>query len=178
MARFDEVKTAFWGDGEYGVQPALTDEATHEAEHLLRVTLPSDLLDLLRVQNGGSVTQERNAFPVSTPNSWSESHVPLADLMGIGRRDRMSSLLDTPYLAEEWELPSPVVLLSGDGHFWIGLDYRVCGRDGEPSVTWFDTDHAVEQALAGNFRSFVEGLTASSTFDTRPGAEPVVRAPR
>jgi hypothetical protein len=69
-------------------------------------------------------------------------------LMGVGRPGRGLSLLDSPYLVEEWGLPSPVVLLSGDGHCWIGLDYRACGSRGEPSVTWFDADAETELPLA------------------------------
>ncbi|MCF3105750.1 SMI1/KNR4 family protein [Streptomyces roseoverticillatus] len=170
MGRFDEVMPTFWGDGDYGVQQPLTDEMAREAARVLDVTLPSALLDLLKVQNGGIVAAGHDAFLTRQPTSWSEDHVPFADLMGIGRRDGMTSLLDTPYLVEEWGLPAPLVLLSGDGHYWIGLDYRICGRDGEPSVTWFETDLEGELVPADDFRSFVEALTASSTFgDDSPG---------
>lgn len=88
------------------------------------------------------------------------------DLMGIGQRDRTTSLLDTPYLVEEWDLPSPIVLLSGDGHCWIALDYRTCGRQGAPAVAWFETDTGMEVVLARNFESFIEGLTSADRFDT------------
>lgn len=70
------------------------------------------------------------------------------------------TLLNSPYLIEEWGLPSPVVLLSGDGPCWIGLDYRTCGEAGSPSVTWFDADFKTELPLAEDFRIFVEGLAA------------------
>lgn len=63
------------------------------------------------------------------------------------------------------------MLLSGDGHYWIGLDYRTCGNDGEPSVTWFDTDFGTELLLAGDFRSFVEGLTAGSAYGDDPAED-------
>ncbi|WP_455357540.1 SMI1/KNR4 family protein [Streptomyces sp. SYSU K217416] len=169
MAQFNEVLATFWADGDYGVQPPLTDETVREAERVLEVTLPSALLDLLRVQNGGIVAADHDAFPTSQPTSWSEDHVPFDALMGIGPRERMTSLLDTPYLVTEWGLPSPIVLLSGDGHCWIGLDYRGCGPDGDPSVTWFDTDLDTELALATDFRTFVEKLTAGSAFDLDPG---------
>ncbi|WP_459185423.1 SMI1/KNR4 family protein [Streptomyces sp.] len=154
----------------YGVQPPVTEEIIREAERLLDVTLPASLVGLLRAQNGGQVADGRNAFPTDRPTSWSEDHVPFDMLMGIGRRERMTSLLDSPYLVGEWDLPSPVVLLSGDGHWWIGLDYRRCGRHGEPSVTWFDADDNTELALARDFQSFVEGLTSAHAFtgDVRP----------
>jgi hypothetical protein len=159
VPRFDEVKATFWGDDTRLVLPPLTDESVREAEALLGVTLPSSLLDLLRVRNGGLVADEWSAFPTVEPTSWSADHVPFDHLLGIGQSDGVISLLDTPYLVEEWGLPSPIVLLSGDGHYWIGLDYRRHGPRHEPSVTWFDADFGTELSLAADFRSFVEGLT-------------------
>ncbi|THA75981.1 hypothetical protein E6R60_14505 [Streptomyces sp. A0642] len=82
-----------------------------------------------------------------------------------GDHECSASLLDSPYLIEEWGLPAPTVLLSGDGHSWVALDYRACGRHREPSVTWFDADRNEELALASDFRSFIEGLTSASDFD-------------
>jgi hypothetical protein len=165
VAGFDEVKATFWGEGRYGVQPPLTDAVVQDAELTLGVRLPASLLAILRVQNGGAVADLWNAFPTDVPTSWSENHVPLDDMMGIGRRDGQSSLLDTAYLVEEWGLPSPLVLLSGDGHCRIALDYRVCGKGGEPSVTWFDVDGNTELPLAADFQTFIERLTAATSLD-------------
>ncbi|MGW6919148.1 SMI1/KNR4 family protein [Kitasatospora sp. NPDC054939] len=166
MARSDDVQPAFWDAGSnYGVQQPLTDQTVRQAERLLDVTLPASLLDLLWAQNGGQVTATRNAFRTDRATSWSADHVPFDHVMGIGHRERTVSLLDSPYLVEEWGLPSPVVLLSGDGPCWIALDYRACGRHGEPSIAWFDAETSVELALAPDFRSFVEGLTSASDFD-------------
>ncbi|MFC8078853.1 SMI1/KNR4 family protein [Streptomyces sp. NPDC057307] len=169
MARYDEVRAAFWdnsGGDQDGERPPLTGELVAEAERVLGVTLPVTLLDLLRVRDGGAVAPAWNALPTGEL---------FTELMGIGRlpttatagpADRTASvaplcLLDTPYLVAEWELPSPIVLIAGEGHWWIGLDYRECGPRGEPSVTWFDADEETELALATDFRSFVEGLVAS-----------------
>lgn len=165
MTRFDEVKATFWGEGLYGVQAPLADVAVEDAERQLGVRLPSSLLEILRLQNGGLVASDWDAFPTGVPTSWSESHVPFDGMMGIGRREDQLSLLDTPHLVEEWALPSPLVLLSGDGHCWIALDYRLCGRQGEPSVMWFDTDWNTELPLAADFKTFIEGLTSAATFD-------------
>ncbi|MFE5940610.1 SMI1/KNR4 family protein [Streptomyces sp. NPDC056470] len=141
----------------------MTDESIAEAERHLNVRLPASLLDLLRERNGGPVASGRDAFPTSRPTSWAPDHVPFDFVMGIGRREQALSLLDSPYLVEEWGLPRGVVLISGDGHCWIGLDYR--GRDGEPSVAWFDADGGSELALAPDFRSFLAGLTSEESFD-------------
>lgn len=167
VARFEDLQQSLWDTGsDYGVQPPVTAEVILEAERLLNVTLPGSLLDLLRQQNGGRLTRSRNAFPTSGPTSWSADHVPVDSLLGIGHRERMISVLDSPYLIEEWDLPAPVVLVSGDGHCWIGLDYRSGGRHGVPAVTWFDADDHSESTLAPDFQSFVEGLTAADGFES------------
>ena len=160
---FEQVKAKFWSSGADGVRPNLTVEMVRAAEQTLGVRLPSALLDLLRIQNGGAVAAAWDAFPMAEPNSWSETHVPFDMLMGIGPHD---SILDTPYLVQEWGLPSPLVLLSGDGHCWVALDYRACGPAGEPSVTWFDTELETEAPLAPDFRSFVEALVPAADFAT------------
>ncbi|MFF9573204.1 SMI1/KNR4 family protein [Streptomyces sp. NPDC014685] len=166
MAHFEDLQPSFWDtSSDYGVQPPLTDRAVAEAEQLLNITLPDSLLDLLRAQNGGRVSDSRNAFPVSRPTSWSPDHVPFDSVMGIGRRQRMLSMLDSPYLVEEWGLPAAVVVISGDGHYWIGLDYRSCGRHGEPSVAWLDAEDNSELTLAPNFHFFIKGLTSAREFE-------------
>jgi hypothetical protein len=167
MAHVEDLQYAFWDtSSDSGVQLPLSDQGIMEAERLLNVTLPSSLLALLRDQNGGLVASSRDAFPASRPTSWAPDHVPFDVVMGIGHREQTLSLLDSPYLVEEWGLPTDVVLVSGGGHYWIGLDYRTCGRHGEPSVAWFDADDNSELALAPDFRSFIDGLTSVSEFDS------------
>lgn len=168
VARFERVKATFWSDSAVGVQLPLTDEMVVGAERLLGVRLPCVLLELLRVQNGGVVADGWNSFPTTQPTSWSDSDVPFDTMAGIGAAEGTLSLLDTPYLVQEWGLPSPVVLLTGDGHWWIALDYRECGPDGEPSVTWFDTELDQDLRLAPDFRTFVEGLTCVPDDDVTP----------
>lgn len=96
VARFDEVLATFWASGGSSVGPPLKQERVCEAEHVLGVKLPSALLVLLRVQNGGVVADGHNAFPTAEPTSWSADHVPFDVLMGTGGGERATSLLDTP----------------------------------------------------------------------------------
>ena len=161
MVVFDELKATFWKAGASEAH-ALTDDKLDQAERILRVKLPEVLVDLLRIRDGGTVAANWNAFPTSQPTSWSDTHVPFDELMGI-REAASGSLLDTPYLTDEWSLPTPIVLLSGDGHTWIALDYRKGTGSMEPSVTWFDTDSDTELHLASTFRSFVEHLVSASS---------------
>jgi hypothetical protein len=78
--------------------------------------------------------------------------------MGIGPGTQ--TILASPYLTDEWEMPAEPVLLSGDGHWWIALDYRIRGRDGEPSVVWYDNELGEDVQVAATFRAFAEGLAA------------------
>ncbi|HEX7308448.1 SMI1/KNR4 family protein [Lentzea sp.] len=155
----------FWDTGTYGVQPPLTSATVAAAEKVLGVRLPEALLELLRVQNGGTVVSGRSAFPTTSATSWAPDHVPFDSVLGIGPEGNALTLLDTPYLVEEWGLPSPVVLLTGDGHWWIALDYRECGPEGEPSVVWLDADDESELALAPDLRTFLDGLVPAERFE-------------
>lgn len=142
--------------------PPLTDDLVDATEAGLGVTLPHELLVLLRRQNGGAVSDAYSRCP-SAPNFYAEDHVPFDFLHGIGPPDLPDciTLLDTPYLVREWGLPTNIVLLSGDGHYWVVLDYRAVGPSGEPSVTWIDNEMEHELPLAPDFRAFVEMLTSN-----------------
>ncbi|MEJ3746224.1 SMI1/KNR4 family protein [Actinomycetes bacterium KLBMP 9797] len=134
MASFDQVAVSFWHpDVEHLRLPPLTDELVVDAETQLGVPLPPDLIHLLRIQNGGVIADAWDACPADA-NFYADDHVPFEHLYGIGPAGQADTiaLLDTPYLVQEWELPSPVVLLNGQGHYWLALDYRDCGPAGQP----------------------------------------------
>jgi hypothetical protein len=155
VTSFDQLKPTFWDDGPG--EPLSARTFAHAGREL-GVRLPIELGELLGLRNGGTVAAHCDAFPTSAPTSWSETHVPFDQLLGVGGR---LSMLDSPYLRAEWGLPSRVVVLAGDGHTWVALDYR---RSAEPSVTWFDVELESELALAPTFRAFAEGLVPSASF--------------
>ncbi|MEV6924820.1 SMI1/KNR4 family protein [Dactylosporangium sp. NPDC051485] len=166
MAPFEQVIARFWhADEKHGMLPPLTQDMIAAAEGELGVTLPADLLRLLRVQNGGLVAEAWDASPAEA-NFYAEDHVPFDHLAGIGPSHNAGAvtLLDTPYLVQEWDLPSPIVLLSGQGHYWVALDYRACGPRGNPSVVWLDDEMEQELRLAHDFRAFVEQLASSASY--------------
>jgi hypothetical protein len=162
MAPFAEVEASFW-DREGDTPPPVTPGEVTDTERVLGVTLPESLLRLLRLQNGGVVAEAWDACP-APPNSWAGDHVPFDHVAGAGPPGGDITLSDTPYLVTEWGLPSPVVLLSGDGHYWIALDYRACGPAGEPPVVWLDVEAGQDLRIAPDFHTFVERLTAADTF--------------
>jgi SMI1-KNR4 cell-wall len=178
MARFEDVIERFWDrERTYGVHPPLTNDAISAAEIALGVRLPPDYLRLMRVQNGGSVSDDYDAFPVDPPHTWPSGqvvdHVWIGALDGLGGPGQHMEVMhsDDRY-DEDWEVPSKGMVLIGTpdgGHQWLALDYRACGPDGEPSVLWSDTEGPWERELAPTFRAFVEGLRPLASF---PGALP------
>jgi SMI1-KNR4 cell-wall len=161
---FEEIAERFWDTkSDYLVQDALTDEALRAAEAELGVRLPEEYVALLRIRNGGVVSKQCSAFPTSERTSWAEGWVGFNQMHGIG--SDFETILSSPYLTDEWGIPGTAVLLAGDGHWWIALDYR--GGD-EPAVTWFDTELDQDMQLAPSFRAFVEGLVPEEDFTGPP----------
>ncbi len=145
----------FWDSNFYN-HPPLTDEMVEIAEKRLKVKLPQLLIDLLRIQNGGYT--KGFAFPMKEKTTWADNYVSLSDLSGIVIDDSIRTahnILDTEYMTQEWGLPEKQVLLTGDGHWWITLDYR---SGDVPSVRWIDVECDEDMHIARSFNDFINGL--------------------
>ena len=155
--------TGFWAApyGHVATPPLLTPAVVQEAESILGVRLPQMLIDLLQVQNGGYTAGF--VFPTNQPNSWAEGCVPLEELFGITLQKGPTglSLMDSAYLKQEWGIPEKQVLISGNGHWFISLDYRA---GPEPTVLWLDTEMEEEVEVAGSFEQFLHGLVPTDQF--------------
>jgi hypothetical protein len=152
----------FWGSNYYD-HPPLTDEMVEYAENQLGVKLPFEYIELLRVQNGGYT--QGFGYPMKQRTTWAEDHVPLNELAGIvtdPKHETAQNLLDTAYMTDEWGLPPRQVLLCGDGHWWITLDYR---NSNSPSVAWIDVECGEDIQIAPSFSAFLNGLLPDSTFE-------------
>lgn len=157
------IASVFWETTSEALPP-LTEEMVEAAEAELGVRLPGSYLALLGVRNGGRPAAPFTAFPTSRRTSWAEDHVPFEEMFGIGPVGSEDGLLGNAYLCEEWEIPDGLVLISGDGHYWIALDYRKA-KGGEPAVCWYDTDERKSLGLAATFDAFVAGLRPIEEFD-------------
>lgn len=145
----------FWRQNYYN-NPPLTDAMLAAAERALGGRLPTEYVALLRIQNGGYT--RRFEFPMTQPTSWAPDHIPLRELSGIGPADDptgVHNIHNRDYMTREWGLPENQVLLSGDGHWWITLDYR---RGSIPCVSWIDVEVNQDIIAAKTFAQFLEGL--------------------
>jgi hypothetical protein len=96
--------------------------------------------------------------------TWAENHVPLSELFGIVLDENIrtaQNIMDSEYMTEEWGLPEKQILLNGDGHWWITLDYRTSDS---PSVKWIDVECNEEVEVAKTFDEFIDGLVSYETF--------------
>lgn len=61
-------------------------------------------------------------------------------------------------MIEEWGLPENLVLIAGDGHSWITLDYR---KGSSPSLRWIDVECNEDIHISDSFEDFVNELVLS-----------------
>lgn len=122
-------------EDEFKLKP-LTDSDIERAEAFFDIQLPIEYISILKKQNGGSILY--NAHPSPVPTSWSDHSVYIDHIRGIGEG---TGILSSPYLIKEWDLPKGIIILSGDGHSFIALDYR--NTKHEPTVIYLDTDQVV-----------------------------------
>ena len=157
---------SFWEIDEEGYYTLkkINEAEIAKAEKKLGVTLPDTYKKLILEQNGGYTIH--NAFPTTHSNSWAEDHIQFNHLLGIAEDE---GIMDSAYLIKEWELPEGLVLINGDGHTWVAMDYRKTKEN--PTIHYFDVEMEEDFKLADSFDEFIEGLyTAEYTVDEEAAA--------
>ncbi|MFD2216420.1 SMI1/KNR4 family protein [Metabacillus endolithicus] len=139
---FDNIN--FWTNENYFRLEKLTEDDVQDVERKLGVILPKSYIELLLLQNGGYI--HFNNYQVDN------YHLFIDHLRGIGA----GGLLENEYLLNEWGLPLGLVLISGDGHSWIALDYRYQSSD--PPVVYIDIESDTIINIASDFDNFLKKL--------------------
>ncbi|MEB4596773.1 SMI1/KNR4 family protein [Bacillus amyloliquefaciens] len=130
---------------------SVTEEMIKHTENRLNIILPESYKKLILEQNGGMINY--NAFPTTVQNSWAEDHIEFDYLLGLGEDP---GILDSSYLIKEWDLPENVLLIHGDGHTWVAMDYRETNSN--PSIHYFDVEVDQDFKLAKSFDEFLSKL--------------------
>ncbi|MCP6682845.1 SMI1/KNR4 family protein [Bacillus nakamurai] len=120
-------------------------------ENRLNIILPESYKKLILEQNGGMINY--NTFPTTVQNSWAEDHIEFDYLLGLGEDP---GILDSSYLIKEWDLPENVLLIHGDGHTWVAMDYRETNSN--PPIHYFDVEADQDFRLATSFDEFLSKL--------------------
>ncbi|QII49323.1 SMI1/KNR4 family protein [Bacillus paralicheniformis] len=137
---------------------SISERGILKAEKKLGVRLPEEYKALILEQNGGYINF--NAFPSERPTSWAKDHVQFDYLLGIGKKE---GILESKAFIKEWGLPDNLVLIHGDGHTWIALDYRETKEN--PPVHYFDSELEEDFRLAGSFGEFLSNLYTDDSID-------------
>jgi len=123
------------------LQPPLTDEAIASAEKEIGYTLPTELLELLRKQNGGYI---RMSLPDMV-------HSMIA---GIGPHFPSLTNFDWEECQEYVSYPlKGLVPFDGDGHWHLCLDYRK--NSANPSITYIDVERDDHTDIASSFSGYL-----------------------
>jgi hypothetical protein len=164
-----------WSNSEYSKtsyeEPAPSDELiTYIEAKLGGFRLPAAYAELARVHNGGVV--QRNCYPMNEPTGWAKDHIAITGLYSIGGDARYSlcGKIGSKFWEQEWGYP-PIGVYFADtptaGHEMIALDYRECGKQGEPRVVYVDQedDYSIT-FVAPDFATFIRGLISEEKYDT------------
>lgn len=171
---FDNVNLdEFWDDSDYAMKEYMsapvTDEMIQDVEKELGYKLPESYIYLMKLHNGGM--PQNSCCPCDSRTTWANDHVAIEGIYGIGR-EKTNSLcgeLGSKFWIEEWEYPEIGIAICdcpSAGHDMIFLDYRECGRDGEPKVVHVDQEWDYKiTVLAENFEEFICKLCSEDMFD-------------
>ena len=165
--------TNFWDDNWYALKEYVTDPPSDEliasVEEELGYKLPAAYIWLMKQHNGGIPVN--TCYPCDEPTCWSDDHVAITGIFGIGREKSCSLCgeLGSQFMIDEWEYPAIGVAICdcpSAGHDMIFLDYRACGPQGEPAVVHVDQENDYKIThLADSFEEFIRGLEHESLYD-------------
>ena len=171
--------TNFWDDNWYALKEYVSDPPSDEliasVEEELGYKLPAAYIWLMKQHNGGIPVN--TCYPCDEPTCWSDDHVAITGIFGIGREKSCSLCgeLGSQFMIDEWEYPAIGVAICdcpSAGHDMIFLDYRACGPQGEPAVVHVDQENDYKIThLADSFEEFVRGLEHESLYDPDEDAE-------
>ena len=153
----------FWNDDVENMDligESPSDELIAEIEKELDYKLPASYIWLMKQHNGGLL--KKTDFLVTVSNSWK--------LIGITSFIKINSICDeNQFMKDDWGYPDIGVAICDTpsaGHEMIFLDYRECGRQGEPKVVHIDQELDYEiTLLADNFEDFIRGLVNSEELE-------------
>lgn len=143
----------------------VTKEELNFAEQKFQVKLPKAYVQLLKISNGGTLNFRWLNVQGVEELEGEEGYIYVDRLLGINLSNLddnslETNIMDTDYLKSEWGIEQDnIILIAGDGHYWIALDYRTSK---EPSITYFDTENEKEYYLYNTFDEMLKNMNDSS----------------
>ena len=168
---FPEIDLSeFWDDDELAlteyVDDAPDDLLIASIETELGYKLPDSYIALMKEHNGGVPYATCFALPAEE-DADEQEYIEITGFLSIGRK-KMNSLCGAAgnkLFKEAWHYPDYGVYICdcpSAGFDLILLDYRYCGPEGEPSVTYVNMEDNSVIPLAPDFPTFLQNLTEES----------------
>lgn len=141
--------------------PEVTDSLIEKVESTLDIKLPDSYIELMREKNGAYLEEQLIEVKCNIPEKLQyyvdNNYVSMGSISGIGLNENNTGcILSTKYMTNEWDLPERLVLLDGDGHTWVALDYRV--REFDPPIIFIETDNYSHVEIAKNFSDLINKM--------------------
>lgn len=162
----------FWNNSDHAVSEYMssspTDEKIKHTEEALGYRLPESYIWLMKQQNGGA--PNKTCLPTQQETSWAKDHIEISGIFGIGKTkpNSLCGDLGSEFRKSEWGYPDIGIYICDTpsaGHDMIALDYRICGKNGEPSIVHVDQEaNYTITFLAKDFETFICGLVGEEVF--------------
>ena len=161
---FYKGKGEFWDEGE---KPIL-DLDIRIAEEKLDVKFPLSYIELLKEHNGGTLK-----YPNIFIEENDKERFTIPEIYGIDFEGEQNGvgILASKYWINEVGLPEPIIILWGDYHSWIALNYGE--NAGNPSVVYFyeeylsDNEKWKQIKIANDFDAFLRKLSRGPILDPK-----------
>lgn len=173
LEKFD--LTDFWESCDYSKKEyegnSITPLMIKKVVDSLGYKLPESYIYLLQNQNGG-IPQKCN-YPLSDSKSFSGDYIAISAIHGIDEMKNYSLLgsSGSNFMKEEWGYPDIGIYICdcpSAGHDMVALDYRECGKQGEPKVVHVDQELEYKiTLLADDFETFITGLVQDEEIENQ-----------
>lgn len=136
-----------------------------KAEKDLKKTLPVKFKELMRIQNGGGMSDEKSCI-AAKGTTWGEAHACIESIIPV---EELCEEQDN--WVNEWGYPNIGIYFGNcpsGGHDMFAFDYRTCGPKGEPSVVHVDQENKTPYKItyvAPTFGAFLQALQPESAFE-------------
>lgn len=135
-----------------------------------RVHTPKERLDIFEKEYGLKIPEQyiyyagtHSLHVIKLPKNTSEGSddyfgdgfYEIGSYLGLDPNEGRS-IFDNEWFVREWGLPEKLVLIEGNGHEWLALDYRNSIAD--PKIIVIESDNCTYRVLAKTFNDFIESL--------------------
>lgn len=126
----------------------ISKKEVEEIERNLQKKIPKSYKDIIYEQNGGFIQYNF----VKVKSSSDKNKLEINHIYGLGK----GGILDSEYLIREWNLPTEILIFSGDGNSFFALDYRKNLLS--PTIIYLETEGEEIIEVADNFKEFLDNL--------------------